>query len=114
MATRVAVIAPGPIAPDAAGDLGPCVAAALAQLPSEGPELAGRGMEAAAVVARPTPVLLLAIAVWKMATEALYPMSGTPIWEFVERAGSYAAPLALALILIDARSTVLTLRRSSR
>ena len=69
---------------------------------------------AAAVVARPTPVALLAIAVWKMATEALYPMSGTPIWEFVERAGSYAAPLALALILIDARSTVLTLRRSSQ
>jgi len=47
------MIASGPIASDAAGDLGTCVAAALAELPSEGPELAGRGMEAAAVVARP-------------------------------------------------------------
>ena len=54
------------------------------------------------------------IVAWKMATEALYPMSGTPIWEFVERAGSYAAPLVLALILIDAKTTVLTLRRSSQ
>jgi hypothetical protein len=26
-------------------------------------------------------------------------VAGTPIWEFVERAGSYAAPLALAVLL---------------
>jgi len=89
---------------------------ALIGLPPNAIAIAGWGemVAAAAVVARPTPVPLLAIAAWKMATEALYPMSGTPIWEFVERAGSYAAPLALALILIDARSTVLTLRRSSQ
>ena len=69
---------------------------------------------AAVVVVRPTPILLYGVVAWKMATEALYPMSGTPIWEFVERAGSYAAPLALALILIDAKSMVFSLRRSSR
>ena len=72
-------------------------------------------MIAALVVAlRPSPSLLFGVMAWKMATEALYPISGTPIWEFVERAGSYAAPLALALILIDTRSTYHTLKRSSR
>jgi hypothetical protein len=68
------------------------------------------------VVVRPTPALLFTITAWKIATEALYPMSGTPIWEFIERSGSYAAPLALALILIDSGSshfTRVTLRRSS-
>ena len=74
-------------------------------------------MIAAVVVAvRPSPPLLFTIMAWKMATEALYPISGAPIWEFVERAGSYAAPLALALILIDSGSSHVervTLRRSS-
>jgi hypothetical protein len=46
----------------------------------------------------PSPGLLIAIAVWKIATEALFPISGSPIWEFIERGGSYAAPLALALL----------------
>jgi hypothetical protein len=72
-------------------------------------------MIAAAVIAvRPNATLLLGVVAWKMATEALYPVSGTPIWEFVERAGSYAAPLALALILIESRMTSPTLQRSSR
>ncbi|HUQ81644.1 MAG TPA: hypothetical protein VM076_10920 [Gemmatimonadaceae bacterium] len=70
---------------------------------------------AAVIIAiRPNATLLLGVVVWKMATEALYPVSGTPIWEFVERAGSYAAPLALALILIESRMTYPTLQRSSR
>jgi hypothetical protein len=72
-------------------------------------------MIAAIVVAvRPSPALLFTVMAWKMATEALYPVSGTPIWEFVERAGSYAAPLALALILMDSGSSHVTLRRSPR
>jgi hypothetical protein len=66
------------------------------------------------VMVRPGPALLLAIVAWKMVTESLYPMSGTPIWEFIERAGSYAAPLALALILIQSKMTSLTLRRTTR
>lgn len=65
------------------------------------------------VVVRPSSALLFTIMAWKMATEALYPISGTPIWEFVERAGSYAAPLALALVLLDTTSSALTRRRSS-
>jgi hypothetical protein len=41
-----------------------------------------------------TPVLVF-VFVWKVGTEALRPLAGEPIWEFVERGGSYAAPLAL-------------------
>ncbi len=42
------------------------------------------------------PAFLFLIAGWKIATELLYPLSGAPVWEFVERFGSYTAPLALA------------------
>jgi hypothetical protein len=51
------------------------------------------------LLARPHPALLLAVALWKGATELLYPLAGAPIWEFIERGGSYGAPLALALLL---------------
>ena len=46
---RVAVVAPGPVAPQPPADLGPRVAAVLAQLPPERPELARRAVEAAVV-----------------------------------------------------------------
>jgi len=49
----------------------------------------------AAVLVAPVPALLLFIFAWKVATEMLYPASGSPFWEFVERGGSYGAPLAL-------------------
>lgn len=51
------------------------------------------------VVLRPSVTLLVLIAAWKLATEALFPLTGAPIWEFVERGGSYAAPLALAVMM---------------
>ena len=54
---------------------------------------------AVAVLFFPIPALFIAIAVWKLATEALFPVAGAPIWEFIERAGSYAAPLGAALLL---------------
>jgi len=41
---------------------------------------------------------------WKLATESLFLAAGAPIWEFVERGGSYAAPLALALLLAHKRA----------
>jgi len=44
------------------------------------------------------PPILLVILIWKLFTELLYPISGTPVWEFVERAGSYGAPLALWIL----------------
>jgi hypothetical protein len=65
------------------------------------------------VLVYPSVALLVAIAVWKIATESLYPVSGTPIWEFIERAGSYAAPIALALLSSTTKLTSITTRRSS-
>jgi hypothetical protein len=58
---------------------------------------------ALAVLVRPGVTLLLLAVAWKLATEALSPVAGSPIWVFVEHGGSYAAPLALAL-LVAARS----------
>jgi len=53
---------------------------------------------AAAVAVRPAFGLLVFVAAWKLATEFLFVTAGAPIWEFVERAGSYAAPMALAIL----------------
>lgn len=54
---------------------------------------------AAVVAVRPLTGLLVFVAAWKLATEFLFVVAGAPIWEFVERAGSYAAPLALAILV---------------
>jgi hypothetical protein len=54
---------------------------------------------AAVVAVRPMAGLLLFVVAWKLATESLFVISGAPIWEFVERAGSYAAPLARAALV---------------
>ncbi|MEQ9401652.1 MAG: histidine phosphatase family protein [Longimicrobiales bacterium] len=51
-----------------------------------------------AVALRPAPALLVGVLAWKLGTEALFPLSGAPFWEFVERAGSYAAPSALLVL----------------
>ncbi len=48
------------------------------------------------VLAWPARGVLLFVFVWKLTTEALRPLAGEPIWEFIERGGSYGAPLALA------------------
>src|SRR5207237_2848548 len=37
---------------------------------------------AVAVMIVPTPALLVGIAIWKIATEALFPVTGAPMWEF--------------------------------
>ena len=54
---------------------------------------------ALAVLLRPEFGVLVFVVLWKLATEALAPMAGSPIWVFIEHGGSYAAPLALALIV---------------
>ncbi len=54
---------------------------------------------ALAVLARPGFGLLIFVAAWKLATEALSPVAGSSLWVFVEHGGSYAAPLALALMV---------------
>jgi hypothetical protein len=53
---------------------------------------------AALVAVWQDPALLAVVAGWKLATEALFVTAGAPVWEFVERGGSYAAPLALGLV----------------
>jgi hypothetical protein len=50
------------------------------------------------VLLKPGRGLLLGVVLWKLATEALSPIAGSPVWVFVEHGGSYAAPLALAFL----------------
>ncbi len=51
------------------------------------------------ILIRPLRTLVLAAAGFKIATELLYPITGSPIFEFIERGGTYIAPLALFAIL---------------
>lgn len=68
---------------------------------------------ALAVLVRPGFGLLVFVLAWKFATEALSPMAGTPMWVFIEHGGSYAAPLALALLMRSGEAPVsLPARRS--
>jgi hypothetical protein len=55
---------------------------------------------AAGVLLRPSTGLLVGVSAWKLATECLFLSAGSPVWEVVERFGSYTAPLALALLLM--------------
>jgi len=50
---------------------------------------------AVTVLVAPRPGLLLGICLWKMGTETLFMTSGSLPFEWIERAGSYMAPLAL-------------------
>ncbi len=52
-----------------------------------------------AIAVRPFRALLLAAFAYKVATELLYPATGYPVYEFVERGFTYVAPLALFLLL---------------
>lgn len=51
------------------------------------------------VIVRPSVPLMLFIAVWKLATEMLFIAAGASFWEVVERGGSYAGPIALAIVM---------------
>jgi hypothetical protein len=62
---------------------------------------------ALAVLLKPDRRLLFGVVVWKLATEALAPMAGSPIWVFIEHGGSYAAPLALAFLYAKNRPPVM-------
>jgi hypothetical protein len=64
----------------------------------------------ALVLVSSAPALFIAVAVWKLVTEALFPLAGAPIWEVVERGGSYAAPVAVALLSLR-RDAVTPARR---
>jgi hypothetical protein len=61
--------------------------------------------------------LLIFVFAWKLGTEALRPLAGEPIWEFIERGGSYGAPLALAALqgwMSNARALDASLARPAR
>jgi len=53
----------------------------------------------------PRPGLLIFVCLWKVTSESLFLVSGAPIWELIERGGSYAAPLALAVLLAYERKS---------
>ncbi len=61
---------------------------------------------ALAILVRPLRFFFLAAAGLKLMTELLYPMTGSPIWEFVERGGTYVAPLAMFAIAPHVREDV--------
>ena len=51
-----------------------------------------------AILVKPLRPLLLSACVYKLATELLYPLTGYPLYEFVERGFTYVAPFALFLL----------------
>jgi hypothetical protein len=63
---------------------------------------------AVGILLRPRLPLLLIAAAWKLVSEALFLVAGAPIWEFIERAGSYVAPIALAMVLVYSQRNVRT------
>ena len=87
----------------------------VAGLPGEWLPLIGWAEMCAALLllASPSATLLVAIATWKLLTESLWVVSDAPIFEFIERGGSYAAPIALAVLLSRHPILVLTLKRTS-
>lgn len=56
------------------------------------------------VLLLPSAELLVFVFAWKVFTEMLRLFSGEPLWEFIERFGSYSAPLALFFILLLQRN----------
>jgi hypothetical protein len=73
---------------------------------------------AALVLIWPTRPLCLIILAWKLFTETLFLSAGAPVWELVERGGSYGAPLALFVLLsygaARAESSITLAPRSER
>jgi hypothetical protein len=65
------------------------------------------------VLAWPARGVLLFVFVWKLAGEAFRPLAGEPIWEFIERAGSYGAPLALAWLRSGRQESVEVIHASA-
>ena len=51
-----------------------------------------------AVLLKPVRPLLVFVCAYKLGTEFLRPLAGEPLWEFIERAGSYLAPVALIMV----------------
>ena len=52
-----------------------------------------------AILIRPFRALVLTACLYKIGTELLYPVTGYPLYEFIERGFTYVAPLALFFLL---------------
>lgn len=50
------------------------------------------------VLIKPIRAVLIYASIWAFMTALIRPISGEPIWDFVERAANWAAPLALLYI----------------
>ena len=61
---------------------------------------------AAVVLFNPSVGVLISVCVWKLTTESMFLFAGAPIWEVIERFGSYTAPVALALLLPRSNSVL--------
>ena len=70
---------------------------------------------AAAVLAIRSPGVLVFVCLWKLATELLFLTSGAvaPLFEVIERGGSYIVPLALAYLLTRSAVTLRSTRLQS-
>lgn len=66
---------------------------------------------ALSVLLQPGFGLMLFVLAWKLGSEALLPMAGSPVWCFVEHGGSYAAPLGLALLLRASEAPAISQKR---
>lgn len=66
----------------------------------------------ACALARTRGFMFVAL-LWKVATESLYLLAGAWGWEFIERGGSYAAPLALVFLIPSAVLVVNARRRGT-
>jgi hypothetical protein len=51
-----------------------------------------------AVLCEPAQGLLVFVLGWELCTEALRPLAGEPVWQVVERAADYGAPVALIVL----------------
>lgn len=54
---------------------------------------------AAIILIYPIRIVVLLAMIWALATATVRPISGEPIWDFVERAANWGAPLALLVTL---------------
>lgn len=63
-----------------------------------------------AVLIKPARILLIFILGWKIATELLRPVVGQPIYQFIERGGDYALPIALFWLMGILNSSVTRVR----
>lgn len=54
---------------------------------------------AAVILFKPYKYVVLWAVIWAFSTALIRPISGEPIWAFIERGSNFGAPLALYLLL---------------